>query len=141
MTYVLSLTIEFLWNVVRNKVEDGKGSDQELVNEAIDNFGITWLQSGGNSVDGVCKNGLRVTVLSEKDICRKKCKAYPSEGNREQTPYILHKLRGRKNGKDKKINAIKMKVWWLAENWDLAISDERLKGTEWLASLMTYNYL
>ena len=129
----MSLTIEFLWNVTRNEVKNGEGDDQKLVNKAINNFGITWLQSGENSVDGVCKNGLRVTVLSEKDICRKKCS---SEGNREQTPYILHKL-SRKNGKDKKINAIEMKVWWLTENWDSAISDEKLRGTEWLASLMT----
>ena len=85
------------------------------MNEALDNFGIRWLQSGGNSeqsVDGVCKNGLKVTVLSQKDVCRNECKAF-SSSDKEHLPYILHRSKGKKTGESKKSNAIEMKVWWV----------------------------
>ena len=68
-------------------------------------------------MDGVCKNGLKVTVLSQKDICRNECKAF-SSSNKEYLPYNLHRSKGKKTGECKKSNAIEMKVWWLAEDWD-----------------------
>ena len=62
----------------------------------------------------MCKNGLKVTVLSQKDICRNECKAF-SSSNKEHLPYILHRSKGKITGESKKRNAIEMKVWWF---WD-----------------------
>ena len=125
-----------MWDIVKEKIE--VGDDQKLVNEALDDFGIRWLQNGSifeHSVDGVCENGLKATILSQKDICRNRCKAYSSKGNREFTPYIMHHVRSVHTGEAKKTDAIKMKVWWLTEDWNSAIN--HMKGTEWLASLMS----
>lgn len=114
-----------------------KGSDQKLVNEAIDGFDIRWLHNESifeQSVDGVCENGLKVTVLSQKDICRNRCKVRSGKADREHTPYIMHHMKIGHTGEIKKADAIMFRVWWLAKDWKLVINDK--KGTEWLASLM-----
>lgn len=129
--------IGFLWDVVRKEMDR---NDQRVVNGALDRFGIRWLKPkghSGRSVDGVCKNGLKVTALSQAEVCRNKCTAYSSERSRTKIPYIIHRYvkNSGKRDEGKRNNAAQMNVWWLAKDWNSAARDDRLKGTEWLASL------
>lgn len=133
------LYIELLWDITR-KSRDKR--DQRFMNNALDQLGIRWLQNGSiynRSMDGECPNGLRVTVLSLKDICRHNCKQYKIGGDKEHLPYIWHYLKIQ-TAKAKREGSIQMKTWWLRDGWNSTTQETEgkrkfLKGTEWLASL------
>lgn len=115
------------------------------MNYALDSCGIQWQEVGesiqNHSIDGQCLNGLRVSVLSQSDICRRECN---SKGNRSGF-YVWHQL-SKKTGSDKVKMAQEGRVWFLRRNWrELTFGSgldrenvtvgSNLLGNEWLASL------
>jgi hypothetical protein len=110
--------------------------DQGFVNLALYGFGVKWprLDIENRSIDGVCRNGLKVTVLSLTDICRQKCKDFSMGDSRESIPYVWHSS-GKHSGEGKKAAASKVGTWYLKEEWDLVGNTNSPKGLEWLKSV------
>ncbi len=131
-----SLSTEVLWNSIHGKSFD----DQTLLNNALAECKISWSSKGrtirNDSMDGVCNNGLKVTVLPYSNICRTSCdKILKGDERTRQKLYVWHQLT-RKSGKKKLKAAASANIWFL--HWNKTGNPPNsLKGTEWLASLAT----
>ena len=114
------------------------GSDDQLkMNYALDRCNITWHQElGGMATHGVCSNGLKVTILSTKVICRH---CSPSKATNY---YVWHKLAS-KGEMDKKAAVARLgKAWFLRDDWNAAHHmpvGRKLTGMNWLQSITSTN--
>ena len=128
---------ELLWESdgsYHNKIDD-----QVLLNYALKRCGIVWYsgRKGVPRTHGLCPNGLKVTLLTTSDICRRCI-------GREKRKYnfVWHQTSPRSSFG--KFNIIKKgNLWFLRSDWKVYESRQKvdknrnLRGVEWLVSLST----
>lgn len=113
--------------------------DQSFVNIALYHFGMNWhgVDIGNHSIDGDGRNGLKVTVLSLRQVCRQTCTNFSIGGSGNHVPYVWHNS-GEHSGEGKKAAANRVGTWYLRDGWDSSVARGRadsLKGIDWLKSL------
>lgn len=112
--------------------------DQEKLNCGLKALDIHWFNNDSNyqhaTVNGVCSNSLRVSILPYDNICRQlKCLAESRERY-----YIWHKG-GQRSRREKLVSAREGQTWFLKYQWDKVNSTH--VGTKWLESIAYYSVL
>ena len=79
-----------------------------------------------SSIEGVCANGLKVTLLPQSKVCRSTCNFA------HKSSYTVWHKNGAKDGNSKKNGASAGHLWFLAKYWEEICIDGNMKGTEWL---------
>lgn len=103
-------------------------SDQERLNYALEELHVKWKKRDGN-LEGVCWNGLAVTLLSAAYVCRNKCSR-----SKISSYYVWHKA-GQKNSRSKQKTALEGRLWYLHDNWSIHCAERDLVGVDWLKCL------
>ncbi len=106
--------------------------DQGKLNYGLKALDVTWLNSNCNhtttTIHGIGNNGLQVSILPYKDICRlDECRV-----DERSKYYIWHKG-GHRTRREKLRAARDGKTWFLMHKWN-AINNNFL-GRDWLKSI------
>lgn len=127
---------DLLWYIM-SQLTLYKSDDQMKMNYALDRCNITWRQEeGGVATHGVCSNGLKVTILSNRVICRH------CSSNKATNYYVWHRLAS-KGQMDRKTAVAKLgKAWFLRDGWNATnhmTIGRKLTGINWLRSITSTN--
>ena len=101
-----------------------KYDDQVVVNNALDQCGITWRLHQPYVVGRCQQQNLSVVLLPTSAVCRK-CK--------EKGAYYVRHQKGARGQEDKRRIAGEGGVWFLKQGQDLNAGE--LKGIDWLRYL------
>ena len=119
---------EALWEMT-SRVRRNSLDDQSKVNYGLLHCGVEWAEQevGGATREGHCKNGLRVTLLSNSDVCRR-CDP------RAIGSYTVWHLLSRKNSESKLAAEHSPTLWRLRPDWQQQLHTEET-GSAWLRQL------
>lgn len=126
-----SSRLESYWNVM-DDVCKKSFDDQEKLNCALKALHMKWQNNDKytNAAYGSTENGLGVTVLPYRHICRLES-CTPSQ---RDTLYIWHRG-GSRNTKNKQSEAQYGKTWFLKYGWQMLPKTDSLTGVQWLQSI------
>lgn len=108
-------------------------SDQERVNSALKLLHVQWnpfdrsqVRELHSPIEGVCPNGLHITLLPQSIVCRNTCNsAYRGS-------YTVWHGSALKDGMTKKKKASEGHVWFLVKNWEESCKQSYLIKDKWL---------
>ena len=107
--------------------------DQTKLNLALDECDITWHKEDledGMATHGQCRNGPKVTILSNDLICR------DCSNNDPTGIYVWHQRTKRDIRKREHMaTEARGKASFLREDWDIISNTTKLSGVDWLMSI------
>ena len=113
-----------------NAVLPNSYNDQARLNNALLKLDVQWGKSRYKDIitedwQGTTSNGLNVTVLSARKMCRQTCNRRFKEGY-----YVWHKGGSGTGGKMR--YAEQGGVWFLRKDWEDASGQSTVTGMDWL---------
>ena len=106
--------------------------DQGKLNCGLKALDIRWTNNDSNyqntTVQGLCRNGLKISILQYDYICRQTT----CDPDKRGLYYIWHKG-GHRSRKEKFEGAVVGRTWFLASQWKFVFNN--LRGVEWLESI------
>ena len=126
---------EDYWKKV-SEVDLRSFDDQKRLNYGLKLLDVQWkhfdrvrvhgIDSLISSIEGVCANGLKITLLPQSQVCRIAC------NSAHKSSYTVWHHREEKNRNSKKNGASSADLWFLAKHWEEICTDGNMKQTEWL---------
>ena len=119
---------DLLWHLM---ARINNPDDQTKFNLALDECDITWhKEEGGMATHGQCRNGPKVTILSNDLICR------DCSNNDPTGIYVWHQRTKRDSRKREHMaTEARGKTSFLREDWNTISNTTNLSGVDWLMSI------